>query len=108
METKYVPVVEARGTFIAEWQKKNGSFKGFKGLCCTIVTDWKSEAGNEMVRIKSVGDVEMQFNPPSGVFMQYAADNPDSKLVIFNKEKTQWTLNDQCPFNWDPVDGLTE
>lgn len=107
-EQKYVPVVEGQGTFVQEWQKKNGSFKGFKGLFATVVTDWRSQAGNDMVRIKSVGDDVQQYNLPAGVFIQYAEENPDSKLVFFNEDKTEWALNHECPFSWDPIEGLTE
>ena len=108
IESKYVPVVKGQGTFVAEWQKKNGTFKGFKGLFATLVQLWKSNAGNIMVQIKSASDDVQLFNLPAGVFIQYAEENPDSKLVLFNKEKTEWTINPEVSFNWDPIEGLSE
>jgi len=107
MELKYVPPVKGQGTFIAEWQKKNGSFNGFKGLFAVIDELWKSNAGNIMVRIKSVGDDVQQYNLPAGVFIQYAEENPDSKLVLFDEEGN-WTVNHNVSFNWDPIEGLSE
>jgi len=108
IESKYVPVVKGQGTFVQEWQKLNGSFKGFKGLFATIVELWKSNAGNQMVRIKSVGDDVQQYNMPAGLFIQYAEDVDGQQLVLFNEDNTEWTINHEVSFDYDPIEGLSE
>jgi len=105
-QLNYVAMVIATGTFVQEWQEKNGSFKGFNGLRAVLESLWKSKGGNDLVRIQDIEDEDSQYNLPAGIFLGYAEANPDSKLVIVDGET--WTINPDVPFSYDPIEGITE
>jgi hypothetical protein len=110
----YVPKVKGTGSFVAEWQKANGSFKGFGlarfGLCITAKSAdgnsalWKSKNGNLMVCIHNIENDD-KYNLPAGIFIGYDEEHPGSGLVLYDGEN--WTLNQDVPFAYDPIEGIT-
>jgi hypothetical protein len=104
--SNYVRIVKGTGTFVQEWQKKNGSFKGFKGLRAILCKMWQSKAKNDLVQIEDVEDENSKYNLPAGIFLGYKEEHPDSQLVLIDGET--WTINPDVPFNYDPIEGITE